>query len=134
MSIVSQITNRGKTVISNIDDVSKDINFPPDWIIAYFGSILNCQYNYSKISILSTQCSTETLNEYLNNLKELIGVCDKCKDNNSQYLTTKKSLAVICNCCNRPRNVLGLNEKFCLTIWSKEKQNMTKENYLSLIL
>jgi hypothetical protein len=134
MNVESQINNRGKTLIYNIDKVANSINFPPEWLMIYFGTVMDCQYSYATISILTKTITSNELDEHVNILKESLGVCNKCHKNNSEYITTKKCLAVICKECNVPRNIYGLSEKFCQSIMNDNKISIRPENYLSLIL
>lgn len=134
MSIESQINNRGKTLIYNIDKVANSINFPPEWLMIYFGTLMDCQYSYANISILTKTITSDELDEHVDFLKKSLSVCDKCQKNNSEYITTKKCLAVVCKDCNIPRNIYGLSEKFCESIMNNNGKSIKSENYLSLIL
>jgi len=122
--LVVQTIGNGKmirTSFTNLDDVSKELKIPPDYIPHYLAKAIGAQAKYDKAkparergSISGEHSTTELSNLLVRFIRDFV-LCPKCKLPELNYTGKKNDLALRCHGCGH-RGLLSangtLNEKF----------------------
>jgi translation initiation factor 5 len=117
-----QVVGKGKmikTVLLNVDDVSKDLKVPPAYLTAYLGYALNAQTKYDakkpdreRASISGDIDADKMSQRIVDFMKEFV-LCPKCKLPEITHNVDKKSGDVLATCrsCGE-HSTLNLKDNF----------------------
>lgn len=118
--LFAQVVGKGKmikTVLLNVDEVARDLQIPPSYLVAYVGYELGAAYKYEpkkpdreKASVAGDRTSDE-LNVTITKFIQEIILCPKCKLPETKMIVGKE-IEVNCRSCGQTSTLNNLNDRF----------------------
>lgn len=106
MNKLNVVSQRNTTAITNIEEVSKDIDRDPLILIEYLKCKFNITFVYKK-GILTT-AKNVTYDEATYAIKEFLDyyvLCSKCHLPETYYEISDNIVQIICKCCSNTENL-----------------------------
>eukprot|EP01089_Gocevia_fonbrunei_P003959 TRINITY_DN1391_c0_g3_i1.p1 TRINITY_DN1391_c0_g3~~TRINITY_DN1391_c0_g3_i1.p1 ORF type:complete len:418 (-),score=120.89 TRINITY_DN1391_c0_g3_i1:49-1302(-) len=121
--LIVQIVGKGKmirTSLINLDDVSRDLQIPPDYIPNFFAKYIGATAKYDpkkperERGSISGEYDAKELSDYLKKFVKIFVLCPNCEYPEFDYIPATKNVRMKCKSCGWKGDVrhLEMDEKF----------------------
>lgn len=115
--LIIEIT-KGKTFLTNIDEVAQQLKIDSIYIVRYFGSILGTQVKYdkkvtnTKRAYISGIFSVDKLSELLLQFIEKVILCKECGLPELDYFVDDNKVSLVCRSCGSNHTIHDSLQKY----------------------
>ena len=120
-----------KTILDNLDDISKALKRPPELILKYLGIEKSSQTKFKNQEyIINGEFLAKELQNLIDKFIDGFVLCNKCQNPETKFSIKKKLIRKKCNACGE-KTIADNNHKVCRFIMSQilpfEKKKKSKK-------